>query len=90
MVELGTAHDDEHARLGEIAAAHVDVLLAIAPERIESFVAAFDAHKAESAETHRFTEFSEANDWSSDNTASGDAVLLENDLPDLYERRLQI
>ena len=90
MVELGPAHDDEHRRLGEIAAAHVDVLLAIAPERIESFVAAFDEHKSESAETHRFTEFSEANDWISDNAASGDVVLLENDLPDLYERRLQI
>ena len=90
MVELGTAHDDEHARLGEIAATHVDVLLAIAPERIESFVAAFDQHKAESAETIRFSTFSEANDWISTNAASGDAVLLENDLPDLYERRLQI
>ena len=89
MVELGSDHDEEHERLGVIAARHVDVLLAIAPARIEKFVSAFDRHKAEEAETMHFDAFEEANNWITKNAQLGDAVLLENDLPDLYERRLQ-
>ncbi|HXW31154.1 MAG TPA: Mur ligase family protein, partial [Xanthobacteraceae bacterium] len=34
MVELGTAHDEEHARIGRKAAGMIDVLLPVAPERI--------------------------------------------------------
>ena len=90
MVELGDAHDEEHTRLGEIAAAHVDTLLAIAPSRIESFVDAFEQHTGDETETIRCESFAEANDWIAENAKSGDVVLLENDLPDLYERRLGI
>lgn len=90
MVELGAAHEDEHKRLGEIAAAHVDTLLAIAPTRIESFVAAFEQNAREDTETIRCESFAEANDWISEHAKAGDVVLLENDLPDLYERKLGI
>ncbi len=90
MVELGEAHDEEHTRLGEIAAAHVDTLLAIAPSRIENFVDAFEQHTDDEVETIRCESFAEANDWIAENAKSGDVVLLENDLPDLYERRLGI
>ena len=90
MVELGEAHDEEHTRLGEIAAAHVDTLLAIAPSRIESFVDAFEQHTGDEVETIRCESFAEADDWIAENAKSGDVVLLENDLPDLYERRLGI
>ena len=90
MVELGEAHDEEHTRLGEIAAAHVDTLLAIAPSRIENFVDAFEQHTGDEVETIRCESFAEANDWIAKNAKSGDVVLLENDLPDLYERRLGI
>jgi UDP-N-acetylmuramoyl-tripeptide--D-alanyl-D-alanine ligase len=90
MVELGDAHDEEHTRLGEIAAAHVDTLLAIAPSRIESFVDAFEQKASDQSETIRCKNFAEANDWITENAKFGDVVLLENDLPDLYERRLGI
>ncbi len=90
MVELGAAHDDEHERLGGIAALHVDTLLAIAPDRIVSFIHAFEESASYESETIRCESFAEANDWISQNAKSGDVVLLENDLPDLYERRLGI
>jgi len=35
MVELGAAHQEEHERIGRLAAEHVDVLLAVAPQRVE-------------------------------------------------------
>ncbi len=90
MVELGAAHDEEHARLGAKAADHADVLLAIAPSRIEPFVKAFSETAGDRAETRRFETFAEANAWIADNAEPGDVILLENDLPDIYERRLGI
>src|SRR5579872_5670066 len=41
MVELGAAHDDEHRRIGGLAAGHVDVLVAVAPHRVAALAAAF-------------------------------------------------
>ena len=82
--------EDEIEMHGEIAAAHVDTLLAIAPSRIKSFVDTFEQHTGDEIETIRCESFAEANDWIAENAKSGDVVLLENDLPDLYERRLGI
>lgn len=90
MVELGTAHDEEHERLGEKAARHVDVLLVVAPDRIEAFTKSFAAHASDEQETITCATFAEANDWITENTGAEDVVLLENDLPDLYERKLAI
>ncbi|WP_029010207.1 Mur ligase family protein [Azospirillum halopraeferens] len=87
MVELGAAHESEHARLGTLAAEHVDVLLPVRPERIPTFVDAFRT-AAPAAAVHACATFAEAQDWMRANVAAGDVVLLENDLPDLYERKL--
>lgn len=89
MVELGAAHDEEHQRLGTLAARQVDILLAVVPERIERFIAAFDAG-AEGRELIRCRSFAEADAWIAENARASDVVLLENDLPDLYERKLDI
>src|SRR5206468_1730600 len=43
MVELGAAHQEEHERIGRLAAKHVDVLVAVAPQRVEPLAAAFAA-----------------------------------------------
>ena len=90
MVELGVAHDEEHARLGAITARYADVVLAIAPERITSFVSAYQEAVGAQEELHTFPGFAEADIWLQENAKSGDVVLLENDLPDLYERKLPI
>src|SRR5207248_5997650 len=43
MVELGAAHQEEHERIGRLAAKHVDVLVAVAPQRVEPLAAAVAA-----------------------------------------------
>ena len=43
MVELGSEHDAEHARIGRLAAEHADILVAVAPHRVEPLAAAFAA-----------------------------------------------
>jgi len=87
MVELGARHDEEHARLGELAARSADIALVVTPERVESFVTAFETAAGASAELHRFARQAEAEAWLEANAAPGDVVLFENNLPDLYEER---
>jgi UDP-N-acetylmuramoyl-tripeptide--D-alanyl-D-alanine ligase len=89
MVELGAAHDDEHRRIGRLAAAHVDVLLAVSPHRVAPLSASF-AEAAPEAEIVSCPGFAEAQAWMARNVAAGDVVLLENDLPDLLEQKLQL
>ena len=89
MVELGAAHEEEHARIGRLAAEHVDVLLAVAPHRIEPLASAFAAAAPE-REVVPCSTFAEARAWLDHNLGHGDVVLIENDLPDLYERRLRL
>ncbi len=89
MVELGAAHDDEHRRIGRLAAAHVDVLVAVAPHRVAPLSQSF-AEAAPKAEIVSCPGFAEAQAWMARNVAPGDAVLLENDLPDLLEQKLRL
>jgi len=90
MVELGTAHDAEHHTVGAAAGASVDVLLAVMPERIESLIESYKAAKGVDAQVVRCATLAEAQTWLSENRRSGDVVLLENDLPDLYENKLSL
>lgn len=89
MVELGEAHEREHRAIGAKAGASVDVLLAVAPQRIEPMIEAYRAARPE-GEVVRCARFSDAQAWMAANLRSGDAVLIENDLPDLYERPLRL
>jgi len=89
MVELGAAHQEEHERIGRLAAEHVDVLLAVAPQRVEPLAAAFAAAAPE-REIVPCAGFAEARQWLDHNLAGSDVVLIENDLPDLYERPLRL
>jgi UDP-N-acetylmuramoyl-tripeptide--D-alanyl-D-alanine ligase len=89
MVELGAAHDEEHRRLGETAAATVDILLPVSPGRIVSFVEAYKAARPD-GEIIPCATFADAQRWMGGNLKPGDVVLIENDLPDLYERKLSL
>jgi UDP-N-acetylmuramoyl-tripeptide--D-alanyl-D-alanine ligase len=90
MVELGAAHDEEHARLGRKAAGLIDVLLPVAPDRIRAFVEAFRRSASSAATVVPCANFAAAKEWLAANQRGGDIVLIENDLPDLYERRLSL
>jgi UDP-N-acetylmuramoyl-tripeptide--D-alanyl-D-alanine ligase len=89
MVELGAAHEDEHRRIGRLAADHVDVLVAVAPHRVAPLAEAFK-EAAPAAEIVACPGFAEAQAWMARNVAAGDVVLLENDLPDLLEQKLRL
>jgi len=89
MVELGSAHDEEHAKIGALAASHVDVLLPVLPDRIVSLIAAYVAGNPHGT-VIPFASFAEAQAWLTASLGPGDVVLIENDLPDLYEKKFRL
>lgn len=90
MVELGAAHDDEHARMGQRAAQCADIVLAVAPARIPSFLKAFRDTAQEGGTLIELPDFAAAERWLAASGRDDDIVLLENDLPDLLERPLRL
>lgn len=89
MVELGSAHVEEHRKIGELAGRYVDVLVAVLPERIKSLTSAF-ASANPAGIVVPFPNYASAQAWLDSNLQRGDVVLLENDLPDLYEKKLRL
>ncbi|PZP39682.1 MAG: UDP-N-acetylmuramoyl-tripeptide--D-alanyl-D-alanine ligase [Pseudomonas fluorescens] len=89
MVELGKAHDAEHARLGALAATHADVILAIGPARIPTFIQAVKQN-ASQAELHTFPSLQVARTWVQAHGQPDDVILIANDLPDRYESRWEL
>lgn len=90
MVELGARHEEEHRRIGRLAGDVADLALVIGADRIPSFVQGFEEGSRAGRTLHRFDSFAEAKAWLDANAARDDVVLIENDLPDLYERRLKL
>ena len=89
MVELGAAHDEEHRTVGLLARSCVDILLPVLPQRIPSLIAGFELDNP-GAVVIPSANFAAAQGWMSANLTSRDVVLLENDLPDLYEKKLSL
>ena len=89
MVEMGPVHDQEHMKIGELAATTVDVLVPVLPERVRSLTKAYTEHNPRGVVIPCRT-FKDAQAWMDANLTPTDVVLLENDLPDLYEARLQL
>ena len=85
MVELGEAHSEEHRKIGVLAGKICDIVIAVHPERIRSFTRAFK-ETAPQKELVEVSKFTEAATWLDLNRKTGDVILIENDLPDLYER----
>jgi len=89
IVELGGAHDEVHRTIGQLAAEVCDVVLLVQPKRIPTFIEGFD-EKPHDKTLIEFERFSDAQDWLVQNKQQGDVILLENDLPDIYEQILKI
>ncbi|MBV8060606.1 MAG: hypothetical protein JO253_03660 [Alphaproteobacteria bacterium] len=89
LVELGERHDQVHHDLGVHAAQKSDVVLAIAPDRIPDFITAIQ-QTAPGKTLLLMPTMAAALAWVRDNARASDVVLLENDLPDLYEARLSL
>jgi UDP-N-acetylmuramoyl-tripeptide--D-alanyl-D-alanine ligase len=89
MVELGPAHDAEHKKIGELAATTVDVLVPVLPERVRPMTKAY-AERNPGGIVIPCPTFKAAQAWMDANITPADVVLLENDLPDLYEARLRL
>lgn len=89
MVELGSEHEAEHERIGRLAADHADILVAVAPHRVEPLAAAF-SQAAPEREIVSCDTFAAASTWLERNLTARDVVLIENDLPDLLEQPLRL
>jgi UDP-N-acetylmuramoyl-tripeptide--D-alanyl-D-alanine ligase len=89
MVDVGSVHDAEHAKIGRLAAEHVDILVAVAPHRVAPLVRAF-REAAPRLEVVSCAGFAEARGWLDQHLNGQDVVLIENDLPDLLEQQLRL
>ncbi|MER2519382.1 MAG: UDP-N-acetylmuramoyl-tripeptide--D-alanyl-D-alanine ligase [Bdellovibrionales bacterium] len=87
LVEMGDKHDQAHRELGREAAKYADIVLAVAADRIPTFVEGFQSVEPQKL-IQPVPSFAAARLWLGQNLRANDVVLLENDLPDLYETRL--
>ena len=85
MVELGKIHDEAHRKIGLSAGEICDIVIAVQPKRIPTFIEGVKKTEP-SREIIEVESFAEAQKWIGENKREGDVILLENDLPDLYER----
>ncbi len=85
MVELGTEHDAQHRKLGAKTAGIADIVLAVGAFRMEAFIEAFNQAKGGDRAFYIFKTQGEAESWLVRNARSEDVVLIENNLPDIYE-----
>ena len=90
IVELGEAHDEVHRTLGQLAAEVCDIVIVVSPNRIPTFLEGFKANNSSGKTIQQFETFASAEKWLIENKRANDIILLENDLPDIYERVLKI
>ena len=63
-----------------------DIAIAIQPKRIKTFIQGFNDEKRAEQTLYEMDTFAQAQEWINDNMQDGDVILIENDLPDVYER----
>ena len=85
MVELGKLHEGAHFMLGKQAGKTVDIVLLVVAGRIPSFIKGFNETAGPGKQLMKVASFKEAYSWIQKNALPKDVILLENDLPDVYE-----
>lgn len=90
MAELGDEHAEQHHRLGQMASQAADTLFIVCEERIPTFLEGWREQSGDVKTIFRFDTFEDAYKELLNTFNSNDVVLLENDLPDLYERKLAL
>ncbi len=85
MVELGVAHDDAHEKIGKSAGEICDICLVVTADRIPTFIKGFKS-TGSGKTLKEFDSFADAQSWYIKNKQEDDVLLIENDLPDMYER----
>ncbi len=90
IVELGAAHDEVHKTLGLLSSGICDIVIVVQPERIPTFIEGFRSGGNAKKILKQFDRFEHAQEWIFQNQRDNDVILLENDLPDIYERILKI
>ncbi len=90
MVELGKEHDKQHKEVAKVALDTCDVVIAVVPERIKTFVDKFTTEKSVNQEIILVNTLAEARKWLSANSKRNDVILYENDLPDVFETKIKI
>jgi UDP-N-acetylmuramoyl-tripeptide--D-alanyl-D-alanine ligase len=85
MLDLGSQHDAQHKKLGQIAGKHVDIALVVGAKRMKTFSSAFNSTKEKGAQLRTFEVQKDAEDWIKQNAGNKDIILFEGHLPALYE-----
>ncbi len=85
MVELGEKEKEEHERVASIAAQTCDVIGLVASHRMMVMRSELLRNGFPADQLYEFTSFQETRKWLDSYLCAGDAVLFENDLPDVYE-----
>lgn len=89
MVELGDLHEAEHERLGKLTVKHTDIVCVVTPDRIPSYVRGLEAENDGTVTVMTFATQDAAETWVKSNWKAADAILFENNLPDLYEAEVR-
>ena len=90
MVELGSQHDAQHIEVAKCALSNCDIVIAVVPDRIRAFIDTFAKGKSATQELILVNTLKEAQNWVSLNAKSKDVILYENDLPDVFEAKINI
>ena len=87
LVELGALQEQENEKFGRLAARAADCVILVGPEQTRPVARGLKAEGFPPEHTHVVKSLSDATALLGRLLRSGDTVLFENDLPDLYTER---
>ncbi|MEW6233986.1 MAG: UDP-N-acetylmuramoyl-tripeptide--D-alanyl-D-alanine ligase [Candidatus Omnitrophota bacterium] len=85
MAELGSKHEEEHRKIAVLAAQVCNAVALVAPHRTAPLRLGLLQNRFPSENLFEFETLQQAREWLRHYLKPGDAVLFENDLPDLLE-----
>ncbi|MCP5419243.1 MAG: UDP-N-acetylmuramoyl-tripeptide--D-alanyl-D-alanine ligase [Gammaproteobacteria bacterium] len=85
MVELGAIQESENRRLAELAATICDQVVVVGDTNAKALLEGLRAGGASPEQIRHFAHREQARAFLDETVESGDVILWENDLPDLYE-----